>query len=85
MVQVKDKVIDILAQQAMLDPGDIAPDASLESLGVDSLGLVEIVFAIEEEFDIQIPFNANEPDAKEFDISSVGSIVSAIEALVAGG
>ena len=36
-------------------------DATLEDLGIDSLGLVEAVFAIEEAFDIQVPFNANEP------------------------
>ena len=58
-------------------------DATLESLGIDSLGLVESIFAIEEAFDISVPFNANEPQASDFDISSVASIVAAIEKLVA--
>ena len=35
------------------------------------LGLVEAVFAIEEAFDIQVPFNANDPQKSEFDISTV--------------
>lgn len=81
--KVAEKVIRILAEQAMLEPSDISVDATLESLGVDSLGLVETVFAIEETFDIQVPFNANEPGDKSFDISSVQSIVSAVEKLVA--
>lgn len=80
---VKDRVIGIIAEQAMLDRSDITMDASPQDLGIDSLGLVESIFAIEEEFDIQVPFNANEPEKSEFDITSVGTIVGAIEALVA--
>lgn len=80
---VKDRVIAIIAEQAVLDPSDISPEATLESLGIDSLGLVESIFAIEEAFDISVPFNANDPAESEFDISTVASIVAAVEALVA--
>ncbi|MGP1358027.1 acyl carrier protein [Roseicyclus sp.] len=80
---VRERVIGIIAEQAVLEPGDIAMEATLEDLGIDSLGLVESIFAIEEAFDIQIPFNANEPQASDFDISSVAAIVGAVEALVA--
>ena len=81
---VRDKVIAIIAEQAVLEVGDVRLDATLEDLGIDSLGLVESIFAIEEAFDIQVPFNANEPQASDFDISSVAAIVAAVEALVAG-
>jgi acyl carrier protein len=67
----------------VLETSDVAPEKTLEDLGVDSLGLVEAIFAIEEEFDIQVPFNANEPDKSDFDISSVAAIVAAVEKLVA--
>ncbi len=80
---VRDRVIRIIAEQAMLDPSDIEMTQSLEDLGIDSLGLVESIFAIEEEFDIQVPFNANEPEKSDFDISSVASVVGAVEGLVA--
>ena len=80
---VREKVIAIIAEQAVLEPGDITPTATLPDLGIDSLGLVESIFAIEEAFDIQIPFNANEPDQSEFDISSVDAIIAAVEGLVA--
>ncbi|NBR90347.1 MAG: acyl carrier protein [Rhodobacteraceae bacterium] len=83
MTDIKSRVIQIIAEQAVLDPSDIAPEATLESLGIDSLGLVESIFSIEEAFDISIPFNANEPEKSDFDISSVASIVAGIEALVA--
>ena len=77
------KVIDIIAEQAILEPGDVTLDSTLESLGIDSMGLVESIFAIEEAFDIQIPFNANDPSDGDFNISSVASIISGIEKLVA--
>ena len=80
---IKDKVIAIIAEQAVLDVADVTMDSTLESLGIDSLGLVESIFAIEEAFDISVPFNANDPSQSTFDISSVASIIAAVERLVA--
>lgn len=80
---VQEKIIAIIAEQAILEPSDVALDTSPEDLGLDSMGLVESVFAIEEAFDIQVPFNANEPSESDFDISSVATIVAAVEKLVA--
>ena len=82
-MSVKDRVIAIIAEQAVLEPSDVTMDSTHEDLGIDSLGLVESIFAIEEEFDISVPFNANEPEKSDFDISSVASIVAGIEALIA--
>ncbi|KPP87832.1 MAG: acyl carrier protein [Rhodobacteraceae bacterium HLUCCO07] len=82
-MSVKDKVVAIIAEQAVLDPSDVTMDSTLEDLGIDSLGLVESIFAIEEAFDISVPFNANAPEESDFDISSVASIVAGIERLIA--
>lgn len=81
-MSVKDKIIEIIAEQAVLEVSDVTMDSTLEDLGIDSLGLVESIFAIEEAFDIQVPFNANDPSESDFDISSVSSIVAAVEDLV---
>ena len=77
------RVIAIIADQAMLEPSDVSLDSTLADLGVDSLGLVESIFAIEEAFDIAVPFNANEPLAGDFDISTVGAIADGVQRLVA--
>ncbi len=82
-MSVKDKVIEIIAEQAVLEPSDVTLESTLDSLGIDSLGLVESIFAIEEAFDIQVPFNANDPSESDFDISSVATIIKGIETLVA--
>ena len=83
MTEIRDRIIQIVAEQAMLDPAELKLDMSPQDLGIDSLGLVESIFAIEEEFDIQVPFNANNPSESDFDISSVAAIVRAVEGLVA--
>jgi acyl carrier protein len=80
--EVETQVIQILADQAMLTPGDITLDAKLEDLGIDSLGLVEAIFAIEERFDVAVPFNANDPEASSFNIASVKEIVASVQELV---
>jgi len=80
---VEERIIHILAEQAVLEPSDVELTASLADLGIDSLGLVEAIFAIEEAFDIQVPFNANEPEKSDFDVSSVQKIVVAVEGLIA--
>ena len=77
-----DRVHAILAEQAMIPPEDVRDDQTLADLGIDSMGVVEAIFAIEESFGIQVPFNANRPEESPFDISSVGAIVAAVRQLV---
>jgi acyl carrier protein len=77
------RVAQIIAEQAMIDPESIKPETTLEDLGLDSLALVEVVFGIEEAFDISVPFNANEPKASEFDISNVSQIIAGVKSLIA--
>ncbi len=82
-MSVKDQVVQILAEQALLDVSDVTMDSTLDDLSIDSMGVVETIFAIEETFDITVPFNANAPEDSSFDISSVAAIVAAVEGLVA--
>ena len=77
------RVHSILAEQAMVDPSDVTDGATPKDLGIDSMGVVEAIFAIEEAFDVTVPFNANTPVASGLDVSSVGAIVDAVRELVA--
>ena len=81
-MDIREKIIEIIAEQAVLEPSDVKMDHTLEDLGIDSLGLVESIFAIEEAFDISVPFNANDPSESDFDISSVSAIIDAVSKLV---
>lgn len=80
---VQDIVIDIIAEKAVLRREEVQIDQPLESLGIDSLGMVEAIFAIEETFDVSVPFNANTPGSDEFDLTTVASVVAAVVALIA--
>lgn len=80
---IASQVTRIIAEQAVLNEADVLPDMTMADLGLDSLGLVEAFFAIEETFDVSIPFNANEPDKGAFDISTVGAVIAGVEKLVA--
>eukprot|EP00308_Calcidiscus_leptoporus_P026546 CAMPEP_0119355320 /NCGR_PEP_ID=MMETSP1334-20130426/4162_1 /TAXON_ID=127549 /ORGANISM="Calcidiscus leptoporus, Strain RCC1130" /LENGTH=128 /DNA_ID=CAMNT_0007369113 /DNA_START=193 /DNA_END=580 /DNA_ORIENTATION=+ len=56
MEEVEDKVKSIIAEQLGVDIASVTPEASFtEDLGADSLDAVELIMAIEEAFDIEIP------------------------------
>lgn len=81
MDDLEQKVVGIIAEQAVLEPSDVNMTDTMEDLGIDSLGLVECIFAIEESFDITVPFNANEPEQSDFDISSVQAVCDGVRKL----
>lgn len=72
---VFEKVRDIIVDQLNVDEDEVVMDASfIDTLGADSLDLVELMIAMEEEFEMTIP----EEDIDK--ISTVGNVVEYIEA-----
>ena len=53
--KVRKEVIAIVADIAELEPGEIAEDASLEELGIDSLNGLRLVAEVEKRYNINIP------------------------------
>ena len=82
MATTQDEIIEIIAKQASIDKDQVTPDATMDDLNIESLDLVEIIFAIEEKFDIAIPYNANDPGAVGGDLNTVKDVVEAVEKLV---
>ena len=80
MADVQSEVLKIIAAKASTDPAELDLGAKLTDLNIASLDVVEIVFALEEKFDIEIPFNANKAQS-EFE--TVGDVVRAVQTLVA--
>lgn len=55
-MSVQEKMIDIIVEQLSVDKDKVVPAASfVDDLGADSLDLVELIMAMEEEFDVEIP------------------------------
>lgn len=71
-----DEILDVVAQKAMIDRGKLTPEAKLADLNVSSLDMVEVVFALEDKFGIELPFNAN-TNAQEFE--TVGDVIKLVE------
>jgi acyl carrier protein len=79
MSDVATDVITIIAAKVRVDRPKIELSDRLEDLGLESLDAVEMIFDLEEKFDIQIPYNANS-SRTEFD--TVGEVIDAIKKLV---
>jgi len=71
---ILEKVRSIVAEQLSVEAGEVKPDSNFQNdLGADSLDTVELVMALEEAFDIEIPDEAAEG------IATVGDAVKYIE------
>ena len=71
---ILEKVRSIVAEQLSVDAGEVKPESNFQNdLGADSLDTVELVMALEEAFDIEIPDEAAEG------ITTVGDAVKYIE------
>jgi len=53
--EIKEKIKGVIIDKCGLSEEEIKDDSTLNSLGIDSLDVVEIVMEIEEEFDIAVP------------------------------
>ena len=71
---IEEKVKDIIVEQLGVNPEQVTPTASfIEDLGADSLDIVELVMAFEEEFSVEVP----DEDAEK--LQTVGDVVKYIE------
>jgi acyl carrier protein len=70
-MSVADKVKSIIVEQLGVEEDQVTPEASFtDDLGADSLDIVELVMAFEEEFDIEIP---------DEDAEKIGRVQQAID------
>ena len=71
---VEERVKNIIVEQLRVEPEQVKPEAQfVNDLGADSLDTVELIMALEEEFDIEIP------DEKAEKIKTVGEAVAYIQ------
>ncbi len=82
MEKIKAQILKILSEYTDADLTQLSTTDTLESIGVDSLSLVEIIFDIEELFDISIPDDA-ELKAQGFSLQHVDDVTTLVVKLCA--
>ena len=74
--ELTQRVLRIIAETQRRDPAQVTIDSSFEELGIDSMDGVNIVFALENEFDINVP------DEEVKSIRSVRDMVDGVMRLI---
>jgi acyl carrier protein len=73
--ELYDTVAGILTAQFHVDPTVVRPDATLETLGLDSLTLMEFVFAVEDRYNLRIPEDKLDPRQAGFTLERVVQVL----------
>ena len=71
------RILAALARGTHVDVARLAPEATLESLAITSLDVVNALFEIEDEFKIEVPMERDEP------LATVGDVMAKVRKLVA--
>ncbi len=77
--EIAERTIQTIAKFKEMEAGKIKVETTIEELEMDSLDALNLVFELEEEFDITIP------DEQVFEMKTVGQMAEGIEKLMAGG
>jgi acyl carrier protein len=77
-MNVADKVVEIITREQHLEPGVVKVESTFAELGIDSLDGVNILFALEEEFKVDIP------DAVAQNMKSVRQVVDSLTRVIEG-
>lgn len=77
----KDQIINIVSEYTTEDLNHVLYSDNLNNIGVDSLSLVEIIFDLEEAFDINIP-SEDELEQEGLALSTLNDVVALVEVLI---
>lgn len=76
MASLDDELIDLIAEEALIDRAKLVREATLADVGLDSVDLVSIIFAVEEKYGVEIAEDAFT------DTGNLGGILDTLKAIV---
>ncbi|MDC3067751.1 acyl carrier protein [Paracoccaceae bacterium] len=82
MSDIKQKVLTLVVEQAGLNAGDVSLESKFQHLNIDSVQIVELIFSLEEEFNVSIPFEGVEEDELKRIFDTVSSLTDYLEGLL---
>lgn len=83
MANMENDIIEIVAKQAKVDGATLKPETRLSELNLQSIDIIELIFAIEDKFDIEVPYSPNDLSSSNISFDTVGDLVRAVERLAA--
>ncbi len=82
MVRIEQKVLELVGEQAGIDPKEVSLNSKFEELNLDSVAIVELVFMLEETFKISIPFEGLDESELKKNFNTVSSLINLVEDLL---
>ena len=82
MGSIEQKVLELVGEQAGIDPKEVSLNSKFEELNLDSVAIVELVFMLEETFNISIPFEGLDESELKRNFYTVSSIVDHLKDLL---
>ena len=83
MANMENDIIEIIAKQAKVDRDTLKRDTKLSELDLQSIDIIELIFAIEDKFDISVPYSPSDLNSAGISFDTVGNLVDAVERLTA--
>jgi len=82
-VNIENDIFDIVAKQAKADRATLTRDTRLSELDLQSIDIIELIFAIEDKFDISVPYSPNDLNSAGISFETIGNVIDAVERLTA--
>ena len=82
MDNVEERVLELVGEQAGIDPREIRLSSKLEDLNLDSVAIVELVFLLEEKFNVSIPFEGLDESELRRNFYTVSNLINHLKDLM---
>ena len=82
MDKIEAQVLELVGEQAGIDPKQITVQCKFEDLNLDSVAIVELIFSLEETFKISIPFEGLEESELKKNFHTVSGLISHLKELL---
>ena len=82
MDKIEERVLGLVGEQAGVDPKEISLFSKFEDLNLDSVAIVELIFSLEEAFNVSIPFEGLDESEIKRNFHTISSLIDHLKGLL---
>ena len=82
MDKIEERVLGLVGEQAGIDPKEISLFSKFEELNLDSVAIVELIFSLEEAFNVSIPFEGLDESELKRNFHTISSLIDHLKGLL---